>query len=212
MRYLFDLVFITRELVPSTWPDFERLLSKQGSCWCMWYHRPYSREQEMKKYRVTKSELPSHNKKRKKELVAQGRSHGIIVYSDSRPVGWCQYGPKDELPQIDRGRFYRKLDLKDDGRLWRVTCFFVDKGYRRRGVAPVALQAALASIRKKGGGIVEAYPRASKHGGSVSLWFGTVGMFKREGFKPVSPLGGSVLMRKAIPSVGRARSDRAASR
>ena len=152
----------------------------------------------MKKYRVSKVEIPSHNKKRKEELVAQGRSHGIIVYSNNKPVGWCQYGPREEAPAIDRGRFYRKLDLKNDGRLWRISCFFVDKDFRKRGVAAVALRAAIDSIGRKGGGTVEAYPRTSKHGGSVSLWFGTADMFQREGFKPVAPLGGSVLMRKAI--------------
>lgn len=197
-----DLDFTIKELVPSTWLDFAELLSKQGSCWCMYYQRPHSWEQEMKKYRVSKSELPSHSKKRKRALVAQGRSHGVIVYSGNQPVGWCQYGPKEEAPAIDRGRFYRKLDLEDDGRLWRITCFFVAKEYRRRGVAAVALRAALDSIRRKGGGTVEAYPRVSKHGGSVSLWFGTAGMFEREGFKPIAPLGGSVLMRKDIPSQG----------
>jgi len=192
------LDFTTRELDPSIWPDFEKLLSKQGSCWCMYYQRSHSWEQEIKKYGVRKSGLPSHNKKRKKELVSQGRSHGIIVYSGSQPVGWCSYGPKEEAPAIDRGRFYRKLGLSDDGRLWRVTCFFVDKDFRKRGVAAVALRAAIDSIRRKGGGTVEAYPRTSKHGGSVSLWFGTADKFQREGFKPVAPLGGSVLMRKAV--------------
>ena len=164
----------------------------------------------MKRYGVSKREIPAHNKRRKKGLVAHGRSHGIIVYSEGKPVGWCQYGPKDEAPAIDRGRFYRKLNLRNGGeRLWRITCFYVDKDYRRRGVAAVALRAALESIGKKGGGIVEAYPRAAKHGGSVSLWFGTVGMFEREGFKSGAPLGGSVLMRKTILGVRRA--DRAIS-
>lgn len=167
----------------------------------MYYHRPHSFEQEMKKYNVNRSEMPSHNRKRKKELVAQGRSHGIIVYADNKPVGWCQYGPKEELPRIDRGRYYRKLGLKEEAeKLWRITCFYVDSKYRRRGVASVALRAALESIREKGGGIVDAYPRASTRGGSVSLWFGTVGMFEREGFKSVASLGNSVLMRKLISS------------
>ncbi len=30
------------------------------------------------------------------------------------------------------------------------------------------------------------------------MWFGTVGMFEREGFTRVGPLGNSVLMRKAV--------------
>ncbi len=72
-------------------------------------------------------------------------------------------------------------------------------------MAQVALRAALASIRKQGGGTVEAYPRVSKAGGSVSLWFGTTGMREREGFRSVGPLGASVLMRRdvraAVPKI-----------
>ena len=63
---------------------------------------------------------------------------------------------------------------------------------------PVALKAALASIRRQGGGVVEAYPLTSKKGGSQSLWFGTVRMFEREGFADVAPLGSSRLMRKVV--------------
>ena len=168
----------------------------------MYYHRPHSLAQEMKKYGVDKSEMSSHNRKRKKALVAQGRSHGIIVYSGNQPVGWCQYGLKDELPRIDRGRFYRKLGLEDvPRRLWRMSCFFVDRDYRGRGVARTALKAALESIKEQGGGVVEAYPVVSKALSAEAqwIWFGTPSMFRRERFKPVSPLGTSyLLMRKTI--------------
>ncbi len=168
----------------------------------MYYHRPHSLAQEMKKYGVDRSEMRSHNRRRKKELVAEGHSHGIIVYSDNQPVGWCQYGPKNELPRIDRGRHYRKLSLKENPkRLWRITCFFVDRDHRGRGVARTALKAALESIKKQGGGTVEAYPVVSKALGSETqwLWFGTPSMFRRERFKTVSQLGTSyLLMRKAL--------------
>ena len=141
------------------------------------------------------------NRKEKKTLVAKGRSHGILVYAGDQAVGWCQYGPKDELPRIDSGRNYSKLDLSgDQGRkLWRLTCFFVDGDFRKKGVAGVALRTALDSIRKQGGGEVEAYPPTSKDGGSWSLWFGTVAMFEREGFEVHAKLGENhLLMRKAL--------------
>jgi GNAT superfamily N-acetyltransferase len=141
------------------------------------------------------------NRKEKKILVAKGRSHGILVYSSDQAVGWCQYGPKDELPRIDSGHNYSKQDLSgDQGRkLWRLTCFFVDRDFRKKGVAGVALRAALDSIRKQGGGEVEAYPPMSKEGGSWSLWFGTVAMFEREGFKVHAKLGENrLLMRKTL--------------
>src|SRR5881628_2825061 len=86
-------------------------------------------------------------------------------------------------------------------KLWRITCFFVDPKYRGRGVAKFALRAALDSIGNKGGGVVEAYPVASPKMAAVPewRWFGTPGMFRKEGFRTVAPLGTSgVLMRKTI--------------
>jgi GNAT superfamily N-acetyltransferase len=69
---------------------------------------------------------------------------------------------RDELPRIDAGRDYRKVAPAPEIRtLWRVTSFFVDRDHRGQGVAQVALRAALDSIGKKGGGIVEAYPVVS---------------------------------------------------
>ena len=105
------------------------------------------------------------------------------------------------MPRIDSGRNYSNLDLSaDQGRkLWRLTCFFVGRDFRKKGVAGVALRAALHSIREQGGGIVEAYPSISKEGGTWSLWFGTVAMFEREGFKAHAKLGEKhLLMRKTL--------------
>jgi hypothetical protein len=42
---------------------------------------------------------------------------------------------------------------------YRITCFFVDRRYRRKGVAAVALRGALDLIAQSGGGVVEAYPQ-----------------------------------------------------
>jgi hypothetical protein len=42
------------------------------------------------------------NRREKRELVEKRGSHGILVYADGEHIGWCQYGPKDELPRIDR--------------------------------------------------------------------------------------------------------------
>src|SRR5207253_7941366 len=129
-------------------------------------------------------------------------SHAILVYDDQTPVGWCQYGRQDELPRIDARRTYRKAaPAVRVTNLWRITCFFVDRDHRGRGVAKIALHAALESIKKQGGGIVEAFPVVSKKMAAVPgwRWFGTPGMFQREGFAPVAPLGTSgLLMRKTV--------------
>lgn len=187
----------TRELSAATWPDFERLFSRGNGwdhCWCVAFQqsdRPRSR---------TRAEAGIRNHRYKQELVEQGQAHGILVYFEGEPVGWCQYGPCSELPVS------RDPDSVAIG--WRVTCFVVDRRYRRRGIAGLALRAALDSIRRKGGGVVEANPIAAwthgptgtehpvwvedvgpvapAHGsfGNVST-SGTVSLFEKEGFDPV---------------------------
>lgn len=194
-----NMAYTTQELGPRTLSDFEKLAVKQGHCWCMYYQRPRPLSQD-----IPREERRAMNKKDKETLVRQGRSHAILVYDGKTPVGWCQYGSKDELPRIDAGRNYRKIGSPEGAeKLWRITCFFVDKDYRGKGIAKMALKTALESIKKQGGGIVEAYPVVSKKMAAVPewRWFGTPSMFRREGFRTVAPLGTSgVLMRKRISS------------
>ncbi|MGI9075180.1 MAG: GNAT family N-acetyltransferase [Bryobacteraceae bacterium] len=87
----------------------------------------------------------------KREHSSRGDAHtGYLSTQNGEPVGWCQYGPAEELPRIDNSRKYRGLAPEvGTERLWRITCFLVDKKYRRRGIASAALKAALKSIRKR---------------------------------------------------------------
>lgn len=187
-----DPFYTTKELTPARWPDFEKLFAKHGGvqagCWCMFYHRARP---------IAEEERARRNRREKRTLVLQGRSHGILVYAGEQAVGWCQFGPREELPRIDAGRNYRKLALPRAAKLWRITCFFVDRDHRRKGVAQTALRAALRAIRKRGGELVEAYPATNR--GAVATWFGSVAMFKRERFRQVAVLGKSnVVMRRRV--------------
>ncbi len=133
---------------------------------------------------LTSTERHSKNRRDKKSLVDDDRSHGVLLYDRESPIGWCAYGLKQEFPRIDNGRNYRRMNLENDPeKLWRITCFFVDRDYRKKGVAKVALIAALSSIKAKGGGVVEA----------------TESMFERQKFKVVGLLGPHhLLMRRTI--------------
>jgi len=86
--------------------------------------------------------------------------------------------------------------------LWKITCFVVDKEYRRRGVASAGLRAALEAIRKKGGGIVEAYPVSKTDQGSNYIYCGTVSMFQKARFKTIASLStgrtATAVMRRTI--------------
>lgn len=190
------MTYTTKELDISTYDDFARLAVKQGGCWCVYYQR------ERPLRGLSAAEWKRINQRDKERFVRQGRAHATLVYEARKPVGWCQYGPKEELPRIDAGRFYRRVKRPPvDQKLWRITCFFVDKGHRRRGVAKAGLAGALATIKRQGGGVVEAYPVISKGMTSVAewMWFGIPSMFEREGFERVARLGSSrVLMRKRV--------------
>ncbi len=207
--------YTTKELSNETWPDFVRLFTRGGGwdfCWCMHFQRPYSSSTSKRltmgknKMRQTRAVRSVRNRREKKHLVDTGLAHGILVYAQGDPVGWCQYGPREELPRIDSYRKYRALAPgRGAERLWRITCFVVNKRVRRRGIARAALRAALDAIRKKGGGLVEAYPIIRwKAGtfGNVST-HGTVSMFEKEGFRIVAPFGGTkfqtnVLVRRTV--------------
>src|SRR6266436_3427251 len=198
--------FTTKELSMETWPDFARLFSQKNGwdhCWCMHFHRPRSLPKDQRL--ASRAKRAVRNRRQNQELVERGRSHGVLVYANGEPVGWCQCGLGEELPRIDNRRKYRGLAPEGTERLWRITCFVVARQYRRRGVASTALRAALQAIKSQGGGLVEAYPITrweSRAFGNEST-HGTVSMFAKQGFKTVAPFGSTrfsthVLMRKRI--------------
>ncbi|GGW97558.1 GNAT family N-acetyltransferase [Streptomyces lomondensis] len=172
-----------KPLEAATWPDFAGLAERHngvwGGCWCMAFH-PEG---------IGRGRTPEQNRSEKETRVREGRAHAALVYDGRDCVGWCQFGPPSELPRIKHRRAYEKdLDALPD---WRITCFFVDRAHRRRGVAAVALEGALREIARLGGGSVEGYPEDTEDR-SVSasfLFTGTVALFERQGFDRVRRLG-----------------------
>ena len=175
--------FNVKRLDVATWPDFARLVERHngvwGGCWCMAFHAEGG--ERGKTFAQKRSE--------KECRVREGRTHAALVYDGPACVGWCQFGPTEELPRIKHQRAYRDgLTALPD---WRITCFFVDKSYRGKGVAAAALGGALQEIAHLGGGTVESYPEDAE-GRSVSSSFlhnGTASMFERQGFKRTRQLG-----------------------
>ncbi len=175
--------FSVRPLDEATWEDFARLVQRHngvwGGCWCMAFHPKGE----------GRNRTVAQNRSEKECRVREGRAHAALVYDGAACVGWCQFGSPDELPRIKRQRAYREgpTSLPD----WRITCFFVDKAYRGKGVASTALKGALQEIARLGGGTVESYPEDAE-GRSVSGSFlhnGTASMFESQGFARVRRLG-----------------------
>ncbi|MEW2521971.1 GNAT family N-acetyltransferase [Actinacidiphila alni] len=172
-----------RPLDASTWPAFAALVEANngvwGGCWCMGFH-----------VKVGKGRTAEQNRAEKQERVREGRTHAALVFRGADCVGWCQFGPPEELPEIKSRRKYEQgLAEPPD---WRVTCFFTGKGLRKSGVAHAALGGALAEIARLGGGTVEGYPEETDDrtvSGSF-LHTGPMAIFESHGFtrtRPVSP-------------------------
>src|SRR4029077_12083822 len=102
---------------------------------------------------------------RKERLVMQGRAHAALVFDGDLAVGWCQYGTPEGLPGIHHRKNYEAglVTLPN----YRLTCIFVDKAYRHKGVALAALQGALDLIAEAGGGPVGGGRAAPPQGKNV---------------------------------------------
>ena len=175
--------YTVKALGPDTWADFEALAGRHngvwGGCWCMWFHAE----------KAEKGSGAEGNRVLKKQLVESDRAHAALVFDGAEAVAWCQYGPPAELPSIyHRKEYDATVDRLPD---YRLTCLFVDRRYRRKGVASVAVRGALELIARAGGGVVEAYPRDTpgKKMSASFLYNGTRSMYEDAGWRYDRPKG-----------------------
>jgi len=165
-----------RPLSQETWDAFADLAERHngvwGGCWCTWFHTMHAE----------KTFTVEGNRALKETLVREGRAHAALVFDGDEAIGWCQYGSPAELPNIKHRKEYEeKTDQPPD---YRLTCFFIDRRYRKQGVAAVALRGALDAIAQAGGGVVEAYPQdtAGQQVTASFLYSATRGLFEQMGF------------------------------
>jgi GNAT superfamily N-acetyltransferase len=181
--------YTSRALDDATWPAFAELVERNngvwGGCWCMGFHpEGFAGGQGM-----TKDESVAANRRAKEARVASGGAHAALVFEGDTCLGWCQFGSPAELTRIKALKAYRAAGPETAD--WRITCFFVDRAHRHRGVAAAALDGALALIAAAGGGLVESFPE-DVEGRTTSGSFlhnATTDMFESRGFTKVHQLG-----------------------
>ena len=167
-----------RPVTADTLADLKRFSREHGKfryCSCM-------------RWRMTSSEFKRSNKPKRIEAlrdeVANGRPTGVLAYAGGIPVGWCSIAPREEFRGLER---YRKLGRIDDAAVWSVTCFFVDRQYRRRGLTVDLLEAAVRYASANGARVVEGYPIEST--AASYTYMGLPETFVRAGFSDVTPSG-----------------------
>jgi GNAT superfamily N-acetyltransferase len=163
-----------RPLTPDLWPALEDLFGENGACngcWCM-YGRIGSA------YRKRPRE---ENKQAFREVVMHGPPPGLLAFDGDVAVGWCQLTPRDAVPWLDRTWRLRRVD---DLPVWSLSCLYVRKGCRRRGVTAALIAAALDAAKRAGAPALEAYPFDANVSPSAS-GTGYASTFARAGFRIV---------------------------
>ena len=133
------------------------------------------------------------NRKKMHSLVAAGETVGVLAMNGDVPVGWCAVAPREKYVRLEKSRALKPIDDKP---VWSISCFFIAKDYRKKGVSVPLLKAAVAYARLHGADIIEGYPVESKGKTmpDVFAWTGILSTYLKAGFveekrhSPVRPI------------------------
>nr|MBN2278569.1 GNAT family N-acetyltransferase [candidate division Zixibacteria bacterium] len=172
-----------KEVSSELWPAFEALFGENGACggcWCQWWRV----SKGGKTWDATKG---SPAKKMMKKLFMENRVTGLLAFNGEKAVGWCSYGPRIDYPRLEGMKAYRREDMTDVTQIWCINCFFIERHYRREGLARMMLEAAVKYIKKRRVKIIEAYPTPRTKDGqklpAAFVYTGPLEMFEAAGFK-----------------------------
>ncbi len=120
------------------------------------------------------------------DRICNGMEVGVLAYARGEPIGWCSIGPRPTFPRLRTNTVSGAAD-SDDSSVWSLTCFFVPRRHRGRGLASRLLQAAIDHARTQGATAVEAYPVDPDSPGY--RFGGFRPMFRAAGFRELGRLG-----------------------
>jgi GNAT superfamily N-acetyltransferase len=166
--------YVIKPLSMATWDAFAALVERNngifGGCWCMGFHAEGG----------DKNATRALNCERKLERVQANTAHAALVFDGDDCLGWAQFGSPAEVPRIkNRAAYEREPSSPPD---WRITCCYVGKGNRRKGVASAAVAGALDLIAAMGGGTVEGYPEDAAVVSAGFLYNGALSTYETLGF------------------------------
>jgi GNAT superfamily N-acetyltransferase len=165
-------------LTTANWKDFENLFGPKGACegcWCMSWRLRAADYKKMK---------GDGNHRAMKKLVKK-TSPGVLAYSGKLPAGWCAVAPRKEYVRLENSKVLQPVDDKP---VWSVSCFFIAKEFRRKGLSGALLKAAVDFAYTNGAKIVEGYPTdaMNRKMTDVFVWTGLASIFEKAGFKEVA--------------------------
>jgi GNAT superfamily N-acetyltransferase len=194
------------DIGPATWPTFEAVMGANGGCggcWCMLWRRT-AKEMEAGK--------GDGNRRAMRRIFEDGHVPGLVAMSGDAPAGWIQIDRRSVFPRLASSRVLKPVDNED---VWSISCFFVEKRFRRQGLSVRLILAAVEWAKSQGASIVEGYPIDTPRAKypPVYAWTGFAGAFRDAGFVEVARRSETrPIMRKSLgptnPSSPIKRSDR----
>ena len=174
-----DISLTFKPLTKSLQADFERLFGERGACggcWCMFWRLKNAEFERLK---------GDGNKRAMRRLIRSGVVPGILAYDKKEPVGWCSVGPRHDFIRLENSRILKEVDRQ---KVWSITCLFIAKEYRRRGVSGQLLEEATRYAAKMGAKIVEGYPFDPQKDKMPDpfVWTGLLKTYRKVGFIEVA--------------------------
>jgi GNAT superfamily N-acetyltransferase len=171
--------FTFRPLTLDLWADLERLFGPRGACagcWCTFFR---FRKAEWK------AGQGEGNRERQRAYVGAGHVPGLLAYDGETPVGWVAVEPRERYPVVlaSRTTAPRTPERARPG-AWAITCFYVARAARGRGLMAALVDAAVAHAREAGADRLEAYPvDYRRRVGATFVYQGVASVFARAGFE-----------------------------
>ncbi|SDO78161.1 Acetyltransferase (GNAT) family protein [Pedococcus dokdonensis] len=171
----------THPVTPDRFEDFADVINKNRRpthCWCL-SHRIQAKE-------ITELGGTGKTAREKAARALCEREHppGVVTYLDGEPVGWCNIGPRAEIPRLRDSTLMLPVD---DLPVWSIVCVVVRSGFRKRGVTQHLIEGAVEYAASNGAPAVEAHP-VDPGGQRMDLtmaFVGTKAMFAKCGFEVV---------------------------
>lgn len=137
------------EVRPAEWTAFNEVMGEKGGCagcWCMLWR--LSRK-------AWESGAGESNRDAMKALFQEGRVPGLIGWIENEPVGWIQVDERIAFPRLTNSRILKPID---DTPVWSIACFFIKKGFRRKGASIPCCALHVILLQKMGQRYLKAIP------------------------------------------------------
>jgi ribosomal protein S18 acetylase RimI-like enzyme len=169
-----------------------------ANCYCQFYHTPQTVDWAARSGDDNRAAMAGR--------MAAAEMEGFLAYAggaDDRGaavVGWLNAQPRNKLPHcFGRMRLVPTLLEVPDFKAAQIVCFVIHPQWRRRGVARALLDAACASLARRGIEMIEAYPfKAGASEAPADHYHGPLPLFIEAGFGIVREEPTMTVMRKAL--------------